>query len=478
MHNDGVECDNNSNKFTSASINHSGNRIRMKSKKQKRRKKKTTNNRLSWVLCLGAIGYVILIYLSIELADQVWNTEVSLHENQTPLEELQTMDAKTRTARYGRLPNGKLRQKKQLERTNQGVGAIFARLGSFMNNGNDNKPWKNKEGRARHPTLMPKHMAPETLLLPKPIINVGFPKAGTSTIFSFFHCNGLKAQHWYCCEEQKHPSHSKSNKLMSACMLRNMAANRPIFDNCGTYDVYSEINGPRQLKDGLSKLDDGSLYESTVPRMFFPQHHYLNKIHTQHPNATLILNKRDTSAWIKSVLSWNVELQYQIINEFYEQNTTRFLFQNAANNNVGKDEDPTFQNKTHNNNVNNEDEDETVMQAGSKKRKRKRHSSSLFSDSNNRRRFLKALYEYHIDFVRDWVALYPSHALVEVSIADEDAGEKLAKAFGLEEDCWGHFNQKTGAARPKRGNVAKKSDLREGGRMRISGEPLESDPPS
>jgi hypothetical protein len=40
------------------------------------------------------------------------------------------------------------------------------------------------------------------LLLPKPIIVMGFPKAGTSSIFSFFQRQGLNSQHWYCCQRK------------------------------------------------------------------------------------------------------------------------------------------------------------------------------------------------------------------------------------------------------------------------------------
>ena len=40
------------------------------------------------------------------------------------------------------------------------------------------------------------------LLLPKPIIVMGFPKAGTSSIFSFFQKQGLNSQHWYCCQRK------------------------------------------------------------------------------------------------------------------------------------------------------------------------------------------------------------------------------------------------------------------------------------
>jgi hypothetical protein len=38
-----------------------------------------------------------------------------------------------------------------------------------------------------------------SLLLPTPIIVMGFPKAGTSSIFAFFQRQGLLSQHWYCC---------------------------------------------------------------------------------------------------------------------------------------------------------------------------------------------------------------------------------------------------------------------------------------
>lgn len=141
---------------------------------------------------------------------------------------------------------------------------------------------------------------PEELKLSKPIINVGFPKAGTSSIFNFFHCNGLKAQHWLCCEEQVHPTYTKQNKLMSRCIIENIILNRSnIFQYCGDYDVYTEINGPRNFQDYHQRtlLEDGtllSLFESISIklRIFFPQHHHLYKIHTSFPNATFILNTR------------------------------------------------------------------------------------------------------------------------------------------------------------------------------------------
>jgi hypothetical protein len=37
---------------------------------------------------------------------------------------------------------------------------------------------------------------PTELNLPKPVFVMGFPKAGTSSIFTFFHSQHLKSQHW------------------------------------------------------------------------------------------------------------------------------------------------------------------------------------------------------------------------------------------------------------------------------------------
>ena len=80
--------------------------------------------------------------------------------------------------------------------------------------------WPNFKQKAKHEPIKVLHEAPKKLLLPKPIIAVGFPKSGTSTIFSFFHCNGLKSQHWFCCEPQDHPAHTETQMLISNCMLK------------------------------------------------------------------------------------------------------------------------------------------------------------------------------------------------------------------------------------------------------------------
>lgn len=304
-------------------------------------------------------------------------------------------------------------------------------------------------------------VAPDKLSLPKPIINVGFPKAGTSTIFSFFHCNGLKAQHWFCCEPQDHPTKTEHQKLMSYCMLKNMISKRPLFQDCGDYDVYTEINGPRKCggTENRMMLDDGTILskaESTKPskdRIFFPQHHQLDKIDDQYPNATLVLNHRSTKEWIASVKKWDIGLKYQILNEFYEQNSTRFLFDDMEKEQRKKLDDWYKITNATNQTINAGD----LVNGTNKVEKRIRPLLKpvvpLF-DNTNIYNYLEIVYNYHIKYIKDWVTRHPSHALVEVDITHEGAGKILAESFGLKEECWGHFNKNDHGAARRKGSKA------------------------
>ena len=370
---------------------------RKKQKQHQRRGKYRTNDRYLLLIGLAAVSYLFLISQSIQLAG---TSDVNID------------DAFRESRRERRL---------------------YPHYGK--------PPKRKKQSLPKKKILLPVkvlHVAPDKLRLPKPIINVGFPKSGTSTIFSFFHCNGLKAQHWYCCEKQNHPGRTHKHKLMSNCMLKNLVAKAPIFEDCGDYDVYTEINGPRHTHENQHRtlLDDGTLlsqFESTSTklRLFFPQHHRLDDIHQQYPNSTLIFNHRSVEAWIDSVQSWDKNLQFQILNEFYAQNSTRFLFENITNNEGDGRLHPA--------------EASSKNTSSNKKdiRGLKKYKATPFT-AQNMRKSLEIVYNYHLKYVRDWVGRHPSHALVEVDIVHENAGKSLAKSFGLNETCWGHFNKNDG----------------------------------
>ena len=325
---------------------------------------------------------------------------------------------------------------------------------------------------------------PSKLKLPTPIINVGFPKAGTSSIFSFFHCNGLRSQHWYCCEEQNHPTSTEHRMLMSACMMENMISAKRrcssknddsndissslsaattttttktplLFEGCGEYDVYTEINGPRNFikYNKQTLLDDGSLLSPSLSsneraqRIWFPQHFYLDEIHRQFPNATFILNQRHpVDEWVKSVMLWNNHLDFQILNEFYANNMTRHIFPDDF---VAEQEKHQY---TNNNKKKNKNEQT--------RHRSKPHLSNDSSESSNGplfvfkyknvREALRMAYHHHVEYVKEFVRKHPSHTLIEIDITSNETGKQLASSFGLHEECWGHFNQREGGRRKGR----------------------------
>lgn len=222
----------------------------------------------------------------------------------------------------------------------------------------------------------------------------------------------LVASSQFCCANQV-DAQSGGPALMSGCMLRNLVQNRSsIFDGCGNFDVFAEINGPRTIvgprkprkkSDDIPALllDDGSLDFHTLHngidcnRIFFPQYFNLLDIHEAYPNATFVLNTRDFDSWIKSVQKWNRCLDWQFISEFYQRGEL--------------DRMPV--------------------------------------DPNNKTEridLLRIIYDKHHDQIRRFVKDFPSHAMVEVDILDPKAGEILGDAFGLDPSTWGKVNSNHG----------------------------------
>ncbi|KAL3942527.1 MAG: hypothetical protein SGBAC_003303 [Bacillariaceae sp.] len=229
--------------------------------------------------------------------------------------------------------------------------------------------------------------------LPLPVLAVGFPKAGTSSIFTFFQQQKFRSQHWYCCKAQRDPQRG-GPFLMADCLLRHMGHvsqnktdDKTMLEQCGNFDVFAEINGPRCSDDGNKgcRLEDGTM-DTSVPnqqRIFLPQHFNLDFLHDAAPNSTWILNTRLVSDWVESVMNWS-DLQHQFANEYHAQGLLDTLPSN-----------------------------ETDMKA-----------------------FLEEIFLNHTEHVKDFVSRHPSHALIEINITDSGAGEVLAESFGLDSSFW------------------------------------------
>ena len=84
---------------------------------------------------------------------------------------------------------------------------------------------------AAAPTSLPK------LAVPLPIINLGMPKSGSSSVHDFFKCGGFNSAHLLCNDGMGSgscPANAAGTCRCGSCMHENLVAGRPIFEGCGT----------------------------------------------------------------------------------------------------------------------------------------------------------------------------------------------------------------------------------------------------
>ena len=131
--------------------------------------------------------------------------------------------------------------------------------------------------------------------LPKPIINVGMPKCGSSTLESFFYCVGMKTSH----------DRNARNGSIGLCMRKAIESGKPPIQSCDSW--YRPMKGhckPNASDDtgveALLQIDE----EINPLQCVFPQISYLEEIHKEAPNATFILNSRPVLDWASSAIRW------------------------------------------------------------------------------------------------------------------------------------------------------------------------------
>lgn len=106
-----------------------------------------------------------------------------------------------------------------------------------------------------------------------PVVVVGLPKTGTTSLAQFFRCTRFG-----------HVSHHLCGaKTCGECARDNKLAQKALFDGC-RYDVYAE-------------LDD-------IASCTLPQVNDLAEIDVALPNATLILSLRPAAHWLRSLTAY------------------------------------------------------------------------------------------------------------------------------------------------------------------------------
>jgi len=109
------------------------------------------------------------------------------------------------------------------------------------------------------------------------ILNLGFPKCGTSSIHQVFVKAGFKSRHYHC---------GKAG-YCGACMKQRRQVNETLLAGCGNFTVFTQLD---RLAHGHGCI--------------FPQIQYLQELYDESPHATWILPFRNVTDWIRSVTHW------------------------------------------------------------------------------------------------------------------------------------------------------------------------------
>ncbi|KAL3809764.1 hypothetical protein ACHAXA_010719 [Cyclostephanos tholiformis] len=129
--------------------------------------------------------------------------------------------------------------------------------------------------RARGDTV-PKYMrGPNYLTLP--VINLGMPKMGSTSLQYFFGCAGYGSSHFWC-----------GGKVCAECIRDSVMDGLMPFERCGGGPVYTQIDGHWR----------GTMHH------YFPQVELLDALANSYDNATFVLTFRDAGDWYRSLTNW------------------------------------------------------------------------------------------------------------------------------------------------------------------------------
>lgn len=155
-----------------------------------------------------------------------------------------------------------------------------------VDNGSKNRATSRKEPAPAptvHVTTMEDLMQDTGLKVPNPIFVLSLPKSGTTSTWKYFLCGKQAAAHHYTKNE------TRSVFKIGTCMGGNVWADRPMLEGCGGYRVLA---------------DAGAIW-ARGQRCFYPSVHGLDNIAKHYPTSTVLLVRRNTTAWVRSARHWN-----------------------------------------------------------------------------------------------------------------------------------------------------------------------------
>jgi hypothetical protein len=184
----------------------------------------------------------------------------------------------------------------------------------------EEKEKREEDSAVRQPTATTTRLVPnkafEDPLVPLPILNMGMPKLGSTSLYYYFQCKGLTATHWNLGTE----------KFEGLCMRDAVKVGLPPLETCTSRDSDDSANSTnttqtqkqKQYTHAIMQMDValplGTRYRTLIPAFrssvekddcFFPQLSLLEEFHAENPYATFVINFRPMKDWVNSIVNWS-----------------------------------------------------------------------------------------------------------------------------------------------------------------------------
>lgn len=225
-------------------------------------------------------------------------------------------------------------------------------------------------------------------LLPLPVMNLGLPKCGSTTLYNFFRCIGLRTTHWAV----------NTEFFEGLCMRDAVNAGLPPIKTCAPHtDAFTQFDVEFPFGYTNAHSDIAPQFYSYAKRddCFFPQLSLLEEIHAENPTVTFVMNFRPIHDWIRSVRGWGDMMK-------------RFRACNLPNLPMGYPKNP-------------------------------KNETQVFAT-------MTQFWCSHVQHVRNFVEAHPSHALIELDLYDTDHSKEVMSALFPsstqgKSKCWKHRNK-------------------------------------
>ncbi len=242
-----------------------------------------------------------------------------------------------------------------------------------------------------------RHLVENNASFSKPVINVGMPKVGSTTLYSFFQCAGWNVTH--------------SQRGMEMMRLVDQGSPHPL-----------------QLSENATMAVDAyaQLDKNRDPPCAYPQIQFLDEIHREYPHATFMLFFRPVNDWIQSAYNW-----YHLADRWMGcqipglQCTGQLTVDTTFNTTINTTGLSTGSGQL---NVN------AKINVTGHPTDKERHGCTVED--------LRRWWCGHVKHIREFTRLHPSHQLLELNLYDgNETSQILSKFFHTNRTCWGHENK-------------------------------------